>query len=93
MELIQRHDVESGSDLDFLESDLKLLMTKAIFIFEISVRLAMTSAKYNFPTKSPQEVLHSALNKLEEVVTGIKELVLFYRYLIEMTLSMASTQN
>ena len=95
LELIQRHDVESGSVYD--AKKCKLLVTHAMLIFEVSVRLAMISSKYSIATKSPEEVLHPALNKLEEVVSRIKELRLFVRHLemkvIEKSPTRESTQK
>ena len=96
LKLIQMRDVQGGSEYDVIWSDLKLLMSQVRFIFEISVRLAMISSKYRFPTKSTEEVLFSALNKLEEVVSWIKELS-FVRHIemkvIDMSSSTTSTQN
>ena len=74
LEIIQLREVESGFDYDVMYSDLRLLMNQARFIFYIPVRLAMISSKYSFPTKSPEEVLHSALNKLGEVIRRIRKL-------------------
>ena len=74
LELIQLRDVQRGSDFKVMRSDFELLMNQARFLFEISVRLTMISSKYSFPTKSPEEALPSALNKLEEVVSRIREL-------------------
>ena len=95
LELIQRHDVESGSVYD--AKKCKLLVTHTMLIFEVSVRLAMISSKYSIATKSPEEVLHPALNKLEEVVSRIKELRLFVRHLemkvIEKSPTSESTQK
>ena len=78
LKLIKLRDVQRGSDfidLNVMGTGLTLLVTQAIFIFEISVRLAMISSKYSSPTKSPEEVLHllhSALNELEEGLSRIK---------------------
>ena len=80
-----------------MHGDLELLMTQGTFSFEISVRLAMISSKYSFPTKSTEEVLYSPPNKLEEVVAWIKELGSFVRHtemkVTEMSLPMSSTQS
>ena len=96
LKLIQLRDVQSGSDYDKW-SDLEILATQVRFIFEISVRLAIISSKYSFPTKSPEEALPSALNKLKEVLSRIKELGSFVRHLemkvIEKSPTRESTQK
>ena len=97
LELVQLRFVQSGSEYDVMLSDLEFLVTQARFTSEVSVRLAMTSANYSLPTKSPEEALPSALNKLEEVFSRIKELGSFVRHIemkvIEMSSSTTSTQN
>ena len=97
LKLIKLRDEQCGSDFIVMQTSLTLLVTQATFIFVISVRLAMISSKYSPPKKSPEEVLHSALNKLEEDVSRIKELGSFVQHfemkVIEMSSSTTSTQK
>ena len=96
LKIVQLRYVQCGSDLHIMHGDLELLMTQRTFIFEISVRLAMISSKYSFPTKSTEEMLYSALNKFGEILSWIKELS-FVRHtemkVTEMSLPMSSTQS
>ena len=72
---------------------LVLLDAQARFIFEISVRLAMVSSKYSFQTNCPEKVLHSALKKLEEVVSQIREIGLNIRFRDEILFSNAGIEE
>ena len=96
LKLVQLGYVQCGSDLHIMHGDLELLMTQGTVIFEISVRLAMISSNYSFPKKSTEEVFYSALNKLEEIVSWIKELSSVRHTEVkvtEMSLPMSSTQS
>ena len=93
LKLIKLRDVQCGSNFNVMLSGLSLLATQARFIFEISVRLALISSKYSLQTKCPEEVLHSALNKLEEVVSRIRKIGVPFRLQIEKSHSMASIEN
>ena len=93
LELIQLCDVQCCPACIVNQRRLLLLDTQATFIFEISVRLAMISSKYSFQTNCSEKVLHSALKKLEEVVSQIREIGLTVRFRDEMLFSMAGIEE
>ena len=48
---------------------------------KVFFRFASISSEFSFPTKSPAEVLYSALNELEKVVSRLKGVGFFVRHL------------
>ena len=81
-----------------MRSGVALLAIRTTFIFEsFFFQFASISSKFIFPTKFPTQVLYSAMNELEKVVSRLKEVGFFVRHLeknsTEMSLSTASSQN